>query len=352
MAKWHRFAGTKVIRDWAASPCQPRPHETTARYGRNDMALSEDQDEPPANAADDDTGNSAAIVSPVTPPSPAGRAGGQAANTAGASPAGGSPAGGSRIGGSRIGGSRSRSGRGAGLGAGRRGLAVRNADALIFAADMYAVQLDQLAALTGGERPARAAAARWRELGYAETAVLSPGPAWVWVTRTGLAACGLTYQPARPGLSRLAHIRAVTAARVALEATSGYRVASAFWRCERRIRSRHGVGVRQHLPDAEVHWPDGSPVAWAGECWAVEAELTPKTVARTVAIMREILARTGDYGCPAAEASVPGRPPRHARALYLCSPAALSTVLRARDALGPLAARIEVRDLPPAALLP
>jgi hypothetical protein len=115
--------------------------------------------------------------------------------------------------------------------------------------------------------------------------------------------------------------------------------------------------VRQHLPDAEVHWPDGAqgpagePIGWAGECWAVEAELTPKTVARTTAIMREILLRTGDYGCPAAEVSVPGRPPRHARALYLCSPAALPTVLRARAQLGPLSARIEVRGLPPHALL-
>jgi hypothetical protein len=236
-----------------------------------------------------------------------------------------------------------------------RGLAVRNADALVFAADMYGVQLDQLAALTGGERSARAAAARWRELGYAESGRLGPGPGWLWVTRAGLAACGAAYKPARPALSRLAHIRAVTAARLALEATSGYRAAGAFWRCERRIRSRHGVGLRQHLPDAEVHWPDGAPdgnrVAWAGECWAVEAELTPKTVTRTVAIMREILARTGDYGCPAADASVPGRPARHARALYLCSPAALPTVLRARTALGPLSARIEVRDLPPGALL-
>jgi hypothetical protein len=239
---------------------------------------------------------------------------------------------------------------------GGRGHAVRDADALIFAADMYGVQLDQLAVLTRGERAARAAAARWRELGYAETGRLGPGPAWVWVTRAGLAACGLSYSPARPALSRLAHIRAVAATRIALEATSGYQRAAAFWRCERRIRSRHGVGVRQHLPDAEVHWPDGSPpgapVAWAGECWAVEAELSPKTVARTVAIMREILTRTGDYGAAAAEASVPGRPPRHARALYLCSPAALGTVLRARDSLGPLAARVEVRDLPPGALLP
>lgn len=240
---------------------------------------------------------------------------------------------------------------------GTRGLAVRDAGALVFAADMYGIQLDQLARLTGGERSARAAAARWRALGYAETARLSRGVSWLWVTRSGLAACGLSYAPAQPALSRLAHIRAVAAARIALEATAGYRAASAFWRCERRIRSRHGVGVRQHLPDAEVHWPDGAcgpdgaPAGWAGECWAVEAELTPKTVARTTSIMREILLRTGDYGCPAAEVAVPGRPPRHARALYLCSPAALTTVLRARAELGPSSARIEVRDLPPDALL-
>jgi hypothetical protein len=237
-------------------------------------------------------------------------------------------------------------------------LAVRNVDALVFAADMYGLQLDQLAALTGDERSARAAASRWRELGYAQTARLSSGAAWLWVTRAGLEACGLGYRSGRPALSQLAHIRAVAAVRIALEATGGYRAASAYWRCERRIRSRQrGVGVRQHLPDAEVHWPDGAlgrdgtPIGWAGECWAIEAEVSPKTVARTTAIMREILFRTGDYGCPAADVSVPGRPPRHARALYLCSPAALGTVLRARAALGPLAARVEVRDLPPGALL-
>jgi hypothetical protein len=233
-----------------------------------------------------------------------------------------------------------------------RGLAVRNPDALIFAADMYGVQFDQLAVLTGGERSARAATARWRALGYADTARLSTGPAWLWVTKAGLAACGRAYRPGQPPLSQLAHIRAVVAARLALEATAAYRGAAAYWRCERRLRSRHGVGTRQHLPDGEVHWPDSAPVAWAGECWAVEAELSPKTVARTTAIMRELLARTGDYGGPAAEAVVPGRPPRHARVLYLCSPAALGTVLRSRDSLGPLAGRIEVRDLPPGAPLP
>ena len=166
-----------------------------------------------------------------------------------------------------------------------------------------------------------------------------------------LAACGREYRGGKPGLPQLAHIRAVAAVRIALEATGAYRQASAFWRCERRIRTRHRPGMRQHLPDGEVHWPDEAPVAWAGECWAVEAELTPKTVARTTAIMREILARTGDYGCPAAEATAPGQPFRHARALYLCSPAALATVLRSRAELGPLGARVELRDLPPAALL-
>ena len=246
-----------------------------------------------------------------------------------------------------------RDGRASGRGAGGRGpgLAVRNADALLFAAEMYGVQLDQLATLAGGERSARAAVARWRALGYAETARLSPGAPWLWVTRAGLAACGLRYPPGQPALPRLAHIRAVAAVRLALESTAAYRAASPFWRCERRIRSRYGIGARHHLPDAEVHWPDGSPVAWAGECWAVEAELSPKTVARTTEIMRELLARTGDYGCPMADAAVPGRPPRHARVLYVCSPAALGTVLRARAGLGPFAARIEVRDLPPGALL-
>jgi hypothetical protein len=231
-------------------------------------------------------------------------------------------------------------------------LAVRDASALVFAADMYGVQLDQLEMLLGG-RAAAAAAARWKSLGYARTARLGPGRPWLWVTRAGLAACGLRYAAGPPALSRLAHIRAVISVRLALEATAGYRAARAFWRGERRLRARHGTGLRQHLPDGEVHWPDGAPVAWAGECWAVEAELTPKTAARTAAIMREILSRTGDYGCPAAEAAVPGLPPRHARVLYVCSPAALPVVLRARDRLGPrLAPRVEVRDLPPGALLP
>ncbi len=145
----------------------------------------------------------------------------------------------------------------------------------------------------------------------------------------------------------------MTSVRLALEATSGYRAAGAFWRSERRLRARVGgrVGLREHIPDGEVHWPDGTRAGWAGECWAVEAELTRKTVARTAAIMREILTRTGDYGCPAAQARVPGR----RRVTRGCC-------ISARPPPGPrgpgqgrarrAGGRVEIRHLPAGAALP
>jgi hypothetical protein len=240
----------------------------------------------------------------------------------------------------------------------------RDIGGLLFTAEMYGVQTDQLAAWLGvSTAGARSAAARWRQHGQADSARLGPGPPWVWLTRDGLAACGLPYAPAVPALSRLAHLRAVTAVRLALEAAPGYAAAGGYWRSERRLRARAGgrLPLREHLPDGEVHWPEETAAigtrglaapGWAGECWAIEAELTPKTVRRTVAIMIEILTRTGDYGCPAAEARMPGRPPRHARVVYVCSAAARPAVQRAREALSTaLAARVEIRTLPPSAEL-
>jgi len=238
-------------------------------------------------------------------------------------------------------------------GAADQTLTSRDVTGLTFTAEMYGLQLDQLAALLSLTGPqARATVTRWRSRGLAESAPLGPGPPWVWLTRGGLAACGVRYATAPPALARLAHIRAVTAVRLALEALPIYWQAEAHWRSERRLRARVGAHARDHIPDGEVHWPDGAPVVWAGECWAVEAERTAKTVVRTAAIMRELLTRTGDYGCAAADKRVPGAPARHARAVYLCSPAAHGTVLRARDALGSLGARIEIRDLPASAEVP
>ncbi|PZS38225.1 MAG: hypothetical protein DLM62_14930, partial [Pseudonocardiales bacterium] len=142
----------------------------------------------------------------------------------------------------------------------------RDVAGLLFTAEMYGVQLDQLAVhLAVSEVRARALSARWREQGYADSARLGPGRPWVWLTRGGLLACGRPYRPAPPALSRLAHLRAVTAVRIALESASGYTAAGAYWRSERRLRARMGsrVPLREHLPDGEVHWPDpaGAPGA-------------------------------------------------------------------------------------------
>ena len=140
----------------------------------------------------------------------------------------------------------------------------RDVAGLLFAAEMYGVQLDQLAVRLGvSEVRARALVARWREQGYADSARLGPGRPWVWLTRAGLLACGLPYRPSPPALARLAHLRAVTAVRMALESAPGYAAAGAYWRSERRLRARMGsrVPLREHLPDGEVHWPDpvGTP---------------------------------------------------------------------------------------------
>jgi hypothetical protein len=233
-------------------------------------------------------------------------------------------------------------------------LTERDLRGLLFAAEMYGLQSDLLAELLGlREEAARRVTARWRRLGYVESARLGPGPPWTWLTRSGLSACGLHYGAVPPALSRLAHIRAVAVVRLALESAASYRQADAYWRGERRMRARMGgrVGLREHLPDGEIHFPHGPGSAFADECWAVEAELTRKTVRRTAEIMRELLTRTGDYGCPAAEAIVPGQPPRHTRVLYLCSAAARPTVTRAAGDLGELAGKIEIRDLPASAAL-
>lgn len=230
----------------------------------------------------------------------------------------------------------------------------RDVRGLMFTAEMYALQFDHLATVLGVSiARARAISGRWRGHGHADSARIGPGPAWVWLTRGGLAACGLRYTPASPPLSRLAHLRAVTAVRLAFESAPTYITAGAYWRGERRLRAGIGrVGLREHIPDAEVHWPDNPGVPYPGECWAIEVELSAKTVARTASIMRELLARTGDYGCPAAERQVPGAPPRHTRAVYLCSAAARSVVTRARDTLpAPDAERIEITALPDGAAL-
>jgi hypothetical protein len=194
----------------------------------------------------------------------------------------------------------------------------------------------------------RGVVARWRRAGYAATGRLGPGPAWCWLTRSGLAVTGQHYAAARPALGRLAHIRAVLAVRLSLQDSLAFRDGRAWWRSERRIRAAAGGRVGGgHVPDAEVSWPDVPASAYAGQCWAIEAELTPKPLARTAAIMAGLLARTADYQ-PAAP---PGPRSRYDRVVYLASPAARSIVDRAAAMAGAQRSRVVVRDLPDGAVL-
>jgi hypothetical protein len=151
-------------------------------------------------------------------------------------------------------------------------------------------------------------------------------------------AAGLGYPAGRPALARLAHIRAVLAARIWLQATPAWTQGRPWWHSERRLRAALGSGVGiGHLPDAEIHWPSLDTSPYPGQVWALEVELTPKPVARTTRIMGGLL--TG--------------PARYAQVIYLTAPAARPVVTRSAEAIpASQQARIIIRDLPVSAFTP
>ncbi|MGH3195178.1 MAG: hypothetical protein ACRDNT_04420 [Streptosporangiaceae bacterium] len=214
-------------------------------------------------------------------------------------------------------------------------LSQRDIDGLLLAGEHYGVPYDLLAAalrVDPGRIPA--IVARWRRAEYAATGRLGPGPGWCWLTRDGMTATGLAYPATRPALGRLAHIRAVLAARLWLAATPAWSQGRAWWHSERRLRADHpAAGRGGHVPDAEIHWPSIEASPYVGQVWTIEAELTPKPLARTTRIMGGLLA-----------------PMRYAQVIYLTAPAARPVVLRAAGSVPPGdQARVVVRDLPESA---
>jgi hypothetical protein len=140
---------------------------------------------------------------------------------------------------------------------------------------------------------------------------------------------------ARPPLARLAHLRAVLAARLWFAASPAWDQHQAWWQSERRIR-RTGPAVGTHRPDAEIWWPSIPASPYAGQIWAVEIELTAKHADRTAQIITELTTPAG-----------------YARVIYLTAPAARGVVARCADALPPgTLAEVTVWDLPPAAYAP
>jgi hypothetical protein len=216
-------------------------------------------------------------------------------------------------------------------------LSQRDIDGLLLCGEHYGAPGDLLArALRVQPERVPAIAARWRRAGYAATGRLGPGPAWCWLTRDGMAATGLGFPAARPALGRLAHIRAVLAARLWLASGPAWHDGQAWWHSERRLRAARPPQAAGHVPDAEIHWPSLPHSPYAGQVWAVEVELTPKPVDRTCRIMAGLLS-----------------PMRYALVLYLAAPRALPVVTRAAAALPPAERpRITIRELPEAAFLP
>jgi hypothetical protein len=75
----------------------------------------------------------------------------------------------------------------------------RDIAGLMLCGEMYGAPHDLLAAyLDVRADRLRGIAARWRAAAYAETGRLGPGPAWCWLSRTGLDATGL-HRPHQPG---------------------------------------------------------------------------------------------------------------------------------------------------------
>jgi hypothetical protein len=152
-----------------------------------------------------------------------------------------------------------------------------------------------------------------------------------------MTATGLGFPASRPALGRLAHIRAVLAARLWLETSPGWASGHAWWHSERRLHAAQSAGGRGgHVADAEIHWPSIPGSRYAGQVWAVEVELTPKPIARTTRIMGELLTSR-----------------QYSLVIYLTAPAARPVVTRAAASLAPdEQPRVTVRDLPAIAFLP
>src|SRR5271166_6228629 len=191
---------------------------------------------------------------------------------------------------------RGHSGAGPGHGGARRAdtaavpLSQRDIDGLLLVGEHHGVPYDLLAeALRVHSKRLEKITARWRHAGYVATGRLGPGPGWCWLTRDGMAATGLGFPAGRPALARLAHIRAVLAARLWMQASPAWRDGRPWWHSERRLRAARLPLGTGHVPDAEIHWPSLEGRPYAGQVWAIEVELTPKPVTRTAEIMIGLL---------------------------------------------------------------
>jgi hypothetical protein len=215
-------------------------------------------------------------------------------------------------------------------------LCERDRKLLAWCGEQYTVRTDLLAVLmaqNSGDAAARArgrvspqAARRrvgvWRRAGLVRSQSFVFGDhATVWLTAEGMAVAGLPWRPYEPTLSTYAHRHAVGLVRAEAEAKG------LGWVCERELREGQG-GQPLHLPDGVVISQDDRGKQWRT---AIEVELTRKTEARVVAILRHLLSRYDDV-------------------VYRVHPSAQTVVTRSAAALTSGSERIMIRPYPPPTL--
>jgi hypothetical protein len=146
--------------------------------------------------------------------------------------------------------------------AGALHLSQRDIDGLLLCGEHSGAPFDLLAAALRVE-PERLSAitARWRRAGFAATARLGPGPKWCWLTRDGMTATGLGFTAGPPALGRLAHLRAILAARLWMEASPAWRDGRPWWHEATAARRTAAADRAGHHG---VHWPASTAVPTPG----------------------------------------------------------------------------------------
>src|SRR5579859_7253047 len=174
----------------------------------------------------------------------------------------------------------------------------RDIFALTWIAQQYAMRFDHACQLISmhpgpGVGPeglswsaARQVVNRWRKAGWiGYQQMLAGEPAWLWLTREGLAAYGLTqFKAAPPAISRLRHLHAVNEVRLACYEQDEDDTDE--WISERMIHA--GMFTLPQTPETR-HIPDGILKRDNGGIYAIEVELRQKKPADIYKKMHALL---------------------------------------------------------------
>jgi hypothetical protein len=155
---------------------------------------------------------------------------------------------------------------------------------LRFVGEQYTLRLDQLERLMSRpQTTARQWMTRMRAAGWLKFAPLLAGQTtYLWLTPAGMRQVYLAYTGWEPLPGRLEHLYWITHMRLWLQTWHP----QYYWTCEREMQYQlRQEGQRSRA----VHIPDALLTNARGDLIALEVELRPKSLARTVQIMELLL---------------------------------------------------------------